>query len=212
MSRDEFHRYLDGEVELDDVPENRRPHLSSQAASWDRLVSAYRIHYPAAPAPAWLEDRVMAEIDALGEPSLLRRLWGWLLRPQPIHLSPAVAGLAVAAVAIVLLLSRSTPSVGPAAAGGDGAAVVYVQFDLTAPGAHSVSVGGDFDAWRGSHALEDPDGDGTWSGRVAVRPGVHTYMFLVDGDRWVTDPEANHYTDDGFGNRNAVLAVAAPAT
>jgi len=90
--------------------------------------------------------------------------------------------------------------------------VVYVQFELKAPGARSVAVGGDFDDWSGASPLEDPDGDGIWTGRVAVRPGVYTYMFLVDGSDWVTDPEANRYTDDGFGNRNAVLAVAAPAT
>jgi 1,4-alpha-glucan branching enzyme len=97
--------------------------------------------------------------------------------------------------------------------GGDvEAAVVYVQFMLDAPGAQSVAVGGDFDAWGGTHTLEDPDGDGVWTGRVPVGPGLHTYMFLVDGSQWVTDPRASHYSDDGFGNRNAVLAVAAPAT
>ena len=37
-------------------------------------------------------------------------------------------------------------------------------------------------------------------------------MFLVDGFQWVTDPQASHYSDDGFGNRNAVLAVADPET
>ena len=73
-------------------------------------------------------------------------------------------------------------------------------------------VGGDFDAWNGSYTLEDPDGDGVWTGRVPVEPGLHSYMFLLDGNEWVTDPRASRYNDDGFGNRNAVLAVAAPTT
>jgi hypothetical protein len=34
-------------------------------------------------------------------------------------------------------------------------------------------------------------------------------MFLIDGTEWKTDPLADRYQDDGFGNRNAVLAVAA---
>jgi len=46
---------------------------------------------------------------------------------------------------------------------------------------------------------------------VPVLPGVHEYMFIVNGDTWVTDPRADRYVDDGFGNRNAVLAVASPS-
>ena len=37
-------------------------------------------------------------------------------------------------------------------------------------------------------------------------------LFVVNGSRWVTDPRATRYSDDGFGNRNAVLAVTAPST
>jgi 1,4-alpha-glucan branching enzyme len=89
--------------------------------------------------------------------------------------------------------------------------VVYVQFMLDAPGASSVSVAGDFSEWEPSFTLEDVDGDGVWTGRVPVQPGVHTYMFLIDGTEWRTDPRADRYRDDGFGNRNAVLAVASGA-
>ena len=153
----------------------------------------------------------MAEIDALPEPGALSRAWRWLLRPQSIRLSPGVLGMAAAAVASVFLLPRRdvTP---PPGSDASGAQVVYVQFMLEAPGARSVSVGGDFDAWSGSYTLEDPDGDGVWTGRVPVEPGLHSYMFLLDGSEWVTDPQASRYNDDGFGNRNAVLAVAAPTT
>ncbi len=31
-------------------------------------------------------------------------------------------------------------------------------------------------------------------------------MFVVDGE-WVTDPQADRYVDDGFGNRNALIEV-----
>jgi 1,4-alpha-glucan branching enzyme len=73
--------------------------------------------------------------------------------------------------------------------------------------ATSVAVAGDFSGWEPSFTLDDLDGDGVWSGRVPVRPGVHAYMFVIDGTEWMTDPHAGHYQDDGFGNRNAVLAV-----
>jgi hypothetical protein len=202
-------RYLDGEADLDALP----PESRSQAQAWDRMLDAFRVDDPAVGAPHWLEDRVMAEIEALPEPGVLAGAWAWLLRPQPIRLSPAVLGLAAAAVAAVFLLPRSDlPDPTPGAGEPGSAAVVYVQFMLEAPGARSVAVGGDFDAWNGSYTLEDPDGDGVWTGRVPVAPGLHSYMFLLDGDEWVTDPRASRYNDDGFGNRNAVLAVAAPTT
>ncbi len=205
---DDIRRYLDDEIALGDLPEDAR----AEAEAWDRLVGAFRTDAPGAPAPPWLEDRVMAEIEALPEAGWLSRSLAWWLRPRPIRVPPLAAGLAFAALAtLALWASRGRAPTG-APTGSAGQAVVYVQFELTAPGARSVAVGGDFDGWSGSNPLEDPDGDGVWTGRVAVQPGLHTYMFLVDGADWVTDPEANRYTDDGFGNRNAVLAVAAPAT
>lgn len=203
---DDIRRYLDGEVDLDALPADAR----AQAQAWDRMLDAFRPDGEIDSAPHWIEDRVMAEIDALPEPGALSRAWEWLLRPQPIRLSPGLVGLAAAVVAAVVLLPRD--DVAPPTEAGVAEAVVYVQFVLDAPGARSVAVGGDFDEWSGSYALEDPDGDGVWSGRVPVEPGLHTYMFLLDGSEWVTDPQASRYNDDGFGNRNAVLAVAAPAT
>jgi len=204
---DDIRRYLDGEAELDALPADAR----DQARAWDRMLDAFRVEDVAGGAPHWLEDRVMAEIEALPEPGALSRAWAWLLRPQSIRLSPAVMGLAAAVVASVFLLPRQRVSP-PLPGGGDASAVVYVQFMLDAPGARSVAVGGDFDGWNGSYTLDDADGDGVWTGRVPVEPGLHTYMFLLDGSEWVTDPEASRYNDDGFGNRNAVLAVAAPST
>ena len=49
----------------------------------------------------------------------------------------------------------------------------------------SVAVAGDFTDWQPSFTLDDPDGDGVWSGRIPVRPGVHAYMFLVDEREWI---------------------------
>lgn len=205
---DDTRRYLDDEIALSELDGDAR----AEAEAWRRMLDAYRGDTTTTPPP-WLEDRVMAEIEALPEPGRWSRALGWLLRPRPIQVRPLAAGLAFAAVAALTLWAgrgRLPATDGRPAAGGE--AVVYVQFELTAPGARSVAVGGDFDGWSGTNPLEDPDGDGVWTGRVAVEPGLHSYMFLVDGSEWVTDPEATRYTDDGFGNRNAVLAVAAPTT
>lgn len=176
--------------------------------AWDKLLDAFRAEFPSTPPPPWLESRIMAEIDALPEPGWLRRLMIWLTAPRPVRVSPLLAGATLGALALALWLVGGPGSGSPSRA----PATVYVQFTLDAPGAQSVSVAGDFDAWEGSFALEDPDGDGTWTGRVPLRPGVHAYMFLVDGSTWTTDPQAQRYAEDGFGNRNAILAVAAPST
>jgi hypothetical protein len=151
----------------------------------------------------------MAEIEALPEAGLLARVGKWLLAPRPLRVSPLLVGATVTAVVALLFLGLPTTP-GPAQGSRDDV-VVYVQFALEAPGAQSVAVAGDFDGWAGSHALEDGNGDGVWTGRVPLQPGVHSYMFLVDGATWLTDPRADRYAEDGFGNRNAILAVAAPS-
>lgn len=209
--KDDVRRYLDGELLLEDLPQDAQ----GEARAWDRLLASFRSSTPEEPSPPWLEERVMARIEALPEPGRARRAARWLVRPRTFRLSPALAGLAAAALIAAVVapvgwpFGNVPPGAGPTL---DGVPVVYVQFVLQAPGARSVSVGGDFDGWEGSHALADPDGDGTWTGRVPVGPGVFSYMFLLDGSRWVTDPQAERYADDGFGNRNAILAVAAPST
>ncbi len=216
---DDIHRHLDGDLPLEGLGRDAR----GEAESWERLLDAFRVEAHESVAPPWLETRVMAEIEALPEPGVVRRVVTWILHPQPVRVSPLMVGIVTAALVGVLLLGRrevtvlpgggtpSVPGTAATAASQGSDPVVYVEFLLNAPGATSVAVAGDFDGWEGSHVLSDPDGDGVWSGRVPVKPGVHAYMFLVDGSTWITDPEADRYAEDGFGNRNAILAVTAPA-
>jgi hypothetical protein len=203
--KDDLQRHPDAEA-----PGNgREERVPEDAEAWGRLLEAFRNELPAVPTPPWLETRVMAEIEALPEPGWVDRLGAWLLTPRSLRASPLLVGtLATAALALLLLWNPARPGA-PGAVGDD--TVVYVQFALDAPDAQSVAVAGDFDGWVGTHTLQDGDGDGVWTGRVPLRPGVHAYMFLVDGGTWLTDPRAERYADDGFGNRNAILAVAAPS-
>jgi len=201
--RDDIHRHLDGELPADALTGEDRAVVDE----WDRMVASFRRVAPSGSAPTWLEQKVMAEIESLPERGPLARLWGWLVSPAPIRVPPLAAALVAAGVVVALVLpGRGTaPEVGPVAGGP--VEVVYVQFVLDAPAATSVAVAGDFTDWEPAFTLDDPDGDGIWSGRIPIRPGVHAYMFLVDETEWTTDPNAGRYQDDGFGNRNAVLAV-----
>jgi hypothetical protein len=207
---DELHRWLDGEIDDDDLPAE----LRAEAERWRALLDTRR---EVGPAPGWLEGQVMRNLPAR-RPGVGRRVLQWVVRPRTVQLRPVtVGGLAVAAVLALLLIPGErapelSPDTGPtvqATSQRDADGRVYVQFMYVAPEAGTVAVAGDFNDWSGEgYHLEDGDGDGIWTGSLPISPGLHKYMFVVDGE-WTTDPEADRYVDDGFGNRNALIEVAA---
>ncbi len=200
----ELNDYLDGDRELEELS----PEAQAEAEAWRRLTGELKADEPRQ-APPWMENAVMSEIALASAPK--QSVFDWLLRPRTIRLSPLTSlAMAAAAVAVVALLPNRTqvaPLPGPVAV-----TQILVEFSLEAPGATTVAVAGDFSGWESNFVLEDADGDGIWTGRVPIAPGLHKYMFVIDGTEWVTDPGAQRYADDGFGNRNAILAVAPPRT
>jgi len=85
---------------------------------------------------------------------------------------------------------------------------VEVTFTISGINANQIAVAGDFNNWNTSaNQLEDPDGDGIWTGKMQLEPGRYEYMLVVDDGKWVTDPNAKVYADDGFGSKNAVLFI-----
>jgi hypothetical protein len=206
--REELQAYLDGELAIAELPAE----LRSEAERWERLLADVRALGPEG-APADLEFRIRRALPRAERRSAARRAAEWAVRPRSVRVSPLAGLAAAAALAFIILMPRSDvpapgsePTTGPTAV-----ATIYVQFMLQAPSAQSVAVAGDFNSWLPELALTDPDGDGIWTGRVALQPGVHQYMFVIDGSQWLTDPEAGRYVDDGFGNRNAVLVIPEPA-
>lgn len=85
---------------------------------------------------------------------------------------------------------------------------VWIRFMYTNSEADSVAVAGDFSQW-------DPiplsprtvNGETVWTGLVPVSRGEHEYQFVINGERWVTDPLAPVKRSDGFGAENAVLEL-----
>ncbi|MGB2783832.1 MAG: zf-HC2 domain-containing protein [Atribacterota bacterium] len=85
-----------------------------------------------------------------------------------------------------------------------------VQFSLKINDnkAHTVAIAGDFNGWNPqANILEDPEGDGIWTGTLNLEPGRYEYMFVMDGEKWFPDPNALRYVKDGFGNKNAILEI-----
>jgi hypothetical protein len=200
--KSDLHRHLDGDLPADALDAGDR----GRADQWERMVASFRTAAPRGDAPPWLEQRVMSEIAALPARGPMRRALAWLVKPASVRLSPLAGALAAAALVFALAWDPREGALPSAPAAG---ATVYVQFMLDAPSATSVAVAGDFSDWEPAFSLDDSDGDGVWTARVPVQPGVYAYMFLVDETSWLTDPNAGRYQDDGFGNRNAVLAVGA---
>ncbi len=154
--------------------------------------------------------------------------WRKWLRPRTVRvrLTPATALVAVTAVVLAgLWMSRRglssfvepEPNVATAATEAperaaadedDSVGEAVVRLVVPASGAHTVAVAGDFNEWRTDDTfLEDPEGDGVFVGTLRLQPGSYGYMFVIDGERWVTDPYAANHRDDGFGNENAVLRI-----
>ena len=204
----ELNRYLDGEIDRSQLsPENAR-----EAAAWDDFLADVRDSgVPAAPAE--LEARIMTAIRA---EKIRLRIVDWWARPRSVRVRPWL-GLAAAAVVAAFLLvpgRNNMPEMAGAATTLVGEATTlageemhYVQFRLEAPGASSVHLAGDFNDWKPEIALADPHGTGVWSGRVHLSPGIHHYMFLVDGESWVTDPHAMRFFEDDLGKQHAVIAI-----
>lgn len=165
---------------------------------------------PPLPASPAFCERVMRAIEARPLP-WHTRLGRLLFAPHTLRWN--LAG-AAATVLVVLGVSAAlglhlggipaptmTAGVTPAAE-----RVVTVRFQVAVPQARQVSLAGDFTQWQPRVPLKR-NADGTWTAEIRLPPGDHEYIFVVDGERWISDPRAVRYRDDGFGNRNAVLTV-----
>jgi len=188
------HRVLDGEL----PPEVLTP---AQRAVLQQLERAATLL--AEVPPRSVAHRVMTEVRR-PVPGLGQRVMRWLSERHTITISvrPVWSLALAAALAAIAII----PGRGPAPI--VGAEEGIAQFVGRFPGAKSVEVVGSFTDWRaGAVVLRDDDHDGVWRAAVVLPIGPHEYMFVVDGERWVTDPLAGRYVDDGFGRQNALLIV-----
>lgn len=80
-------------------------------------------------------------------------------------------------------------------------------FELRAE-AETVELVGDFNGWLPGITPLDEVENNLWRVEVSgTEPGIYRYKFLLDGDRWVDDPENPHREWDGYGGLNAVVRV-----
>jgi hypothetical protein len=75
---------------------------------------------------------------------------------------------------------------------------------IRATDADSVSVAGDWDAWKPAATRRAPNG--VWYVDLPLKAGEYRYAFLVDGREWRV-PEGAVAVDDGFGGKAAYVTV-----
>jgi hypothetical protein len=209
MMNDRIHQHLDGDPRVELSPDER-----AAADAFSRTLDAAAAHLRAVPAPD-LAARVMAALPARA-PAVpaWRRAAGWLWNPRPVRLTVrpayAFAGAAFAAVAAIVIPTLDRENGAPiAAAAPEAKTVVYVQFRMESAQARQVALAGTFTGWQPTLQLEQKE-PGVWTALVPLRPGVHDYVFVVDGERWVPDPNAPQQVDDSFGGTNSRISLPPP--
>lgn len=187
------------------------PDQRARLVEAEQLIAAVVATVPSEPMPD-LGPAVLRAIAATRQEEAskihpLASWWQWFWRPRPITLRwrpiyALAAPLAVVAVVLVALVGRPTRQ------GEAGSASVLTRFELAAPGAHRVTLAGGFTNWQPDIELTQ-GARGTWTVVIPLEPGIHSYAFVIDGERWIADPASPAY-DDGFGGQNSRLALLPP--
>jgi len=170
---------------------------------------------PKVSTPPNFTEKLMSKISQIKEKERERIIPAWQMSLKKLWNVPKYRyGFAAALTAAVFCFLAFTFLVNfsglPGQPGEKEAAAhqVEVTFTISGINANQIAVAGDFNGWNTSaNQLEDPDGDGIWTGKMQLEPGRYEYMLVVDDGKWVTDPNAKVYADDGFGSKNAVLFI-----
>ena len=83
--------------------------------------------------------------------------------------------------------------------------VVKVTFNLPPEAAQeSVRLVGDFNQWEGTPLERQKDG--TWKATLSLDAGrAYEFRYLIDGERWENDPDADGTVNNPYGAENSIL-------
>ncbi len=82
------------------------------------------------------------------------------------------------------------------------------RFELVRPEARAVFLAGSFNDWHPNTFPMIAGDGGKWVKELALPPGRHEYLFVVDGV-WVADPAASESVPNPHGGVNSVIVVPA---
>jgi len=83
-----------------------------------------------------------------------------------------------------------------------------VVLSVKAEPGSTVYLAGSFNDWSAEDKkLTDKKGDGVFTTRVTLPPGIYEYKFVINGI-WTLDPDPDRdWTQNGLGTLNSVLRV-----
>jgi hypothetical protein len=161
----------------------------------DRILRAIR----EAPAPSRSSDSPWLEVGR----RVVTMRWPFAAAAAVVVLAAGVAiGMRVAERAGLAASAGRGSTAAPAAS--------VVRFEFDAPFASHVALVGDFNGWDPAASPMRLDAhSGRWVTAMRLENGRHVYAFIVDGDRWVPDPDAPLAPESGFGTPGSVVVVEA---
>ena len=206
-----IHRMLDGDLGPDEkkVLLDRVQSDPSFKEELDGITGALRTIETSErmQAPPFFTAEVMRRLPAR-KATITNRIRDFLLKGRVLrwNMATAFAAAVLFALAFTQVVRTRNAPVETAAVPRQEQAVT-VTMNLHAPEAHRVAVAGTFNKWKADAHMLTKQENGVWTVSIPLKPGEYSYMFIVDGKAWVTDPNAETYHDDGFGNKNAVMRV-----
>lgn len=87
--------------------------------------------------------------------------------------------------------------------------VCRVTFKIPAEvGAESACLCGDFNDWAEDATPMKQRKDGSFSTTISLEPGrTYRFRYLLDGERWENDWEADRYLPNQFGSDDSVVEL-----
>src|SRR5690242_16835400 len=73
----------------------------------------------------------------------------------------------------------------------------------------SVNIAGDFNGWSKDATALKQVKPNVWSTTLDLEEGLHHYKFVIDGERWISDPNGDKSLeeDDNYGGKNSGVVV-----
>lgn len=225
-------KFLDGDLSADEEREAlhriAEDKSSRDLLRFDRFLDISlkdRVDAESFSVPDGFTDGVMHQIEQVEAEGESETSWfddlqaavsGWF-RPQEFTIRPAfvyaLPVLLLAGFVGLMQLQDNSEMATPGAATiaeytsfDDEQEQVWIRFVYIDQDADQLAVAGNFSDWNPIEMESQMLGDKKiWTGMVPVQRGEHHYMFIKNGEEWITDPLAEVYRDDGFGNKNAVI-------
>lgn len=178
------------------------PQTNNESEWLDRYLDQ-SIQLP--PASAEFCAKVMKDIHSHRLPWQVR-LRRFMSRPYQIKWNIKTGLVTAGLAAAVVIGIGGIPRITATPKSLNAPVAVNVRFQLQLEGVQQVALAGNFSQWQSQYKLKK-NAQGIWTVEIPLESGRHEYMFVVDGKRWISDPLARQYQDDGFGGRNSVVIV-----